>query len=1223
MEAVLKIGLKIVVIVFAAIFSMLSCSGDSSEEVRGRKKLTVTLHDKGLGESGSSTGRSFSLFNQYAVIIVEYENIYSSARKSAVEKEEAPQFVATDRKRISMELLGTGPVLVRAFVFNPGEKNPVRWGNARATAEDENILIMMGKDESNLDLSPAVFPYIQDSTGILRSKMEDGTVSLLDTDASFSVTGERTVFYSYYCQESSPQNDSPQSSKQCDGYRIEGDGRNIIAEKYGDIRVGIRAKGEENGTVSRVVYQSFTITKDDGFDIDTTPDNEHDQDEMPDSGEDSIIEEDLRVPDGDESIPDEDRSPGTLNFSEDSFQFGKVFKGHIGELEVTLQKSGEADVIFEDAVFTGPFRFVNGVYPGGGNCGNVISSDCTVVLEFNPEEAGSISGTVKISYGDNGETLSDLHATGGDVLLTADMTSFPADTTFSLFTNIGNSLYFAAENSESGKELWVSDGTELGTKAVEAIPGYYSSYPEEIVSTNGYVFFSGYTITNEKALYRLDNLGNGNYSVDNLDLSSVISIRDLVNVSGEIVFNAQDRTDYSSHIYHLKNDVTGYAAVEIAGGPLTFSERVVIGDTMYFTSGNALYKLNFENGSPVVFHYDDPNIPSNIVQLTAAGSDVYFVSGNLLYKLEGTFASPYSGTEGAISNMTYFDMRLYFIAGTSIYYTEPSSPDNVVFAVESSSTAEKLFVAAGKLFFLSPEGLMWFDVANSETKLVSGAYSTVSSVVEAGSDLYFVDSDRNLFRLIQGGSQYSGEQIPDVNNAESLVNFQGELYFGAADISDQAGRELRRLVNGKSELVKDINPGSGDSDVNIQFESYGGKMFFKKRDNSLGFFYLEKKLSGEGFDVVKADDIPADASGLTRFKRVPVNDPEFIDTLYFIFEESIWRVVYEAGRYTALKVNDVPADIGVVRGITTLVGETGDIIYINSASSVWKYDGADYEMVVSGFNYLNNLFLDVDADVKYGIDTSRLRYFKDGDLSPAQVEGNYEMYDEGDGFESSIFYLLPSGTYVKARSTSLYSDMVYYLDKGSDPLVLEEVTGGYSTFFNGIVFKDSIYFTTKSADLPEAVENSALWKVAGGEKTAVIVDGPFADRSISHVTVFNDSLFYVAGEVGKSSELKIVLEDETVKTVAISPILNNFYSIAVFDGKLLLAADDGSLGVEYWLVDSIDLNSDPVEIEARLLRDINQDGSSFPYGAELINEKLFFKARENINGKELWYLTFE
>lgn len=60
-----------------------------------------------------------------------------------------------------------------------------------------------------------------------------------------------------------------------------------------------------------------------------------------------------------------------------------------------------------------------------------------------------------------------------------------------LFTALGGKVYFSATDAQAGRELFVTDGTAEGTKAIDVIPGSQGSAPEKITMAGGVIYFVG------------------------------------------------------------------------------------------------------------------------------------------------------------------------------------------------------------------------------------------------------------------------------------------------------------------------------------------------------------------------------------------------------------------------------------------------------------------------------------------------------------------------------------------------------------------------------------------------------------------------------------------------------------------------------------------------------------------------------------------------------------
>lgn len=101
---------------------------------------------------------------------------------------------------------------------------------------------------------------------------------------------------------------------------------------------------------------------------------------------------------GEGFAPSSIAEPGTLAFSTSSFNFGAALAGQITQATVQVLHTGGAVTVVSGGT-NSPFRYKGGSFPGvGGTCSTTISSNCTLVVNFEPVSAGSFSANLSLTY---------------------------------------------------------------------------------------------------------------------------------------------------------------------------------------------------------------------------------------------------------------------------------------------------------------------------------------------------------------------------------------------------------------------------------------------------------------------------------------------------------------------------------------------------------------------------------------------------------------------------------------------------------------------------------------------------------------------------------------------------------------------------------------------------------------------------------------------------------
>ncbi len=178
-------------------------------------------------------------------------------------------------------------------------------------------------------------------------------------------------------------------------------------------------------------------------------------------------------------------------------------------------------------------------------------------------------------------------------------------------TNVGGTLYFAANDGTNGNELWKTDGTAPGTVMVTDIsPGISGSFPASLIDVGGTLFFSANEGTNGRELWKSDGTGAG-----------TVMVKD-INPQPFAWSDPQNLSDVDGRLYFVAND--GVTGIELWKTDGTATGTLMVKDiNPGASSGFALFGF------------------ANITHVT--GTVFYFtandgISGLELWKSDGTAA---------------------------------------------------------------------------------------------------------------------------------------------------------------------------------------------------------------------------------------------------------------------------------------------------------------------------------------------------------------------------------------------------------------------------------------------------------------------------------------------------------------------------------------------------------------------------------------------------------
>lgn len=419
----------------------------------------------------------------------------------------------------------------------------------------------------------------------------------------------------------------------------------------------------------------------------------------------------------------------------------------------------------------------------------------TRLTSFRVDNFTAFNGGVAFSPG-SGDQRDQLWVSDGSqagTRLVKDLGSSDASSP-SYLTVVGGQLLFAADDGKNGRELWRSDGSSAGTMLVRDVnPGSASGLPASfsegyryVTAVNGSLFFAGTTATGGMELWKSDGSTAGTVLVKDIEPGS----------SGG--------QPYDSYPYKL----TAF------GRSLLF--------VAYDAKGAELWKSDGSTAGTVLLRdIEGGSYGSYPGELTVAGATLFFAAddsrnGRELWKSDGT-----SRGTVLVANLDPGS------DGTYGYGSDPS----------------ELTAVGCSLFFLADSGsgeALWIsDGTATGTRRVGtpGSFAGISDLTAVGTTLFFVatdsSGDRELWK--SDGSTAGTVRVADIraggsSNPDQLTAVGDSLYLVADNGSE--GRELWRSdgTAAGTVLVQDLNPGSASSNPSALTPS-AGRLYFNATGN--------------------------------------------------------------------------------------------------------------------------------------------------------------------------------------------------------------------------------------------------------------------------------------------------------------------------------------------------------------------------------------------------------
>lgn len=364
------------------------------------------------------------------------------------------------------------------------------------------------------------------------------------------------------------------------------------------------------------------------------------------------------------------------------------------------------------------------------------------------------------------------------------------------YTLAGAKMFFAAEDSINGHELWITDGTNNGTQLVKDIyPGKKGSEITGIIAFVDIVYFVANDSVHGKELWRSDGTETGTYLVKDIAVGISNSLaNNLIIFKDKIYFEASDSAD-GFELYVSDGTANGTQRLtQTDGGRFTHflqSEVFVYNQKMYFaafTSSNGvqLWESDGSNFGTKLFLKLHPNGNSKPQSFILFKNKMCFVANN---EKDGFEIWASDGTAQGTTMITDLNPNILI------------------------NPAENLIVYKNKLYFSLNDGIngweLWStDITPKSSYFIKDINSGNLSSYPSNSFIYkgylfFTASSSGKCHVwvTDGNDQFCKSIIPlnvQTNNAVCNRNFdffqyKNDLFF-PANYYTQTGLELYKLT---------------------------------------------------------------------------------------------------------------------------------------------------------------------------------------------------------------------------------------------------------------------------------------------------------------------------------------------------------------------------------------------------------------------------------------------
>lgn len=446
------------------------------------------------------------------------------------------------------------------------------------------------------------------------------------------------------------------------------------------------------------------------------------------------------------------------------------------------------------------------------------------------------------------------------------------------------------------------------------------------------------------------------------------------------------------------------------------------------------------------------------------------------------------------------------------------------------------------------------------------------------------------------------------SNPEQLTDVNGTLFFVATTGTSGTGtgKELYKSngTDAGTTLVKDIYVGGNTNPTNLT--NWNGTLYFTATDATHGTELWKSDGTTAGTVLVK--DIRSSTASSN-----PANLFVFDNALYFVADDGasgyeLWKSDgTEAGTVLVIDLNTGSASALGSSSTNRYFEIMGNYFYFMAEGSsatgyeLWRSNGTASGTTLvkdiysgSGDGYPNH-FKNINGTLYFWARTSLTGYelwksdgtangtvmIKDIYTGTGSNSGGWE-YNTQTATSTPDFFQLGNNVYFTAQDGNTGYELWRTDGTAAGTVQVKDIkpgtgssyTGGGYTYNNGYsgltLFKNELYFSAEDGTV-QPYHGNELWKTNGTEAGTMMVKDIVAgtgDSTPEFFTIYNNTLYFVAGSSVGSRVLWKTTDGTEASTVSISGVLNPNY-LTVSNGILYFSAyaSSGSVGTELYRFD--------------------------------------------------------